>query len=790
MSRASIRSIAFALTAAVFAYAPLQAQANAKPTPSPAPSPSATPGQIGRTTARTGTAAHQSVTAESSIDTANAVQTRGSAALENYVYDVPGLVYFHSGKSNLDHFKIRGADNEPRTEIDGHPITNTGAGNFLVGWMNAYAFDRIDVEKGPGIADGDEGRTAFGTINLITRGFTTTSQFDSVFGVDSQYGSTVSLVARGPLANGRLQYVLADNATALGDPNHNLNGLFFGPARTNLVNSAAVPLYNGSLAGSIGLRNEILKLRYVFSPATTFDAGFIGFSGIAAPLGSSYAGYEGNFVTGTSPTATITQTTGTVQPFYSGYTNGSERVNEPVFEASLRTQIAGGTLAISPFTMQLSDLLAYAAPPVTLSGFPNSKFTGDSEHGTTISYTRPFSRGYVKLNYEYRSDVTTVYTGTTFTPATLTTPPTTLHENDLSLTSQLNLTSRLSLGAGLFYDGYHNDGWIQPQSALAAGASSTSVPFNQTTIVSNHLDPHIGLVYRSSDSTWLRAVYGSSVYGPGSTLVSGRSTYAAPAPANNNQGLITTVNPNLQPEVTVAYGLGIDRRFHDGTLLSLDVYDDTIHDKFLSFTAAGPTLLINGATVAPLVNRTINASLQRTYGAELAAHRIRPLGLGYDVAVALDRQYYDQIPPAYFIYSGGPVSSFNGYQGTSYPYFTSHAEFRYAWPTFTVAFGEDSVGADNVERAPGFTTTYIAGAIPVGRSSAVQLSVANLFNYQTAAFSYGTGPTGSGASTITAYPAGGILGAPLTYSQQLVNVQGVAPRAFRLSFITHLGGHT
>ncbi len=786
MTRSREIAVAFFLAATALTQAPLRAQT--LPQAAPSPSPSATPGQIGRTAVRTGNAANQSVTAQSSIDAANAVQTRGSAALENYVYDVPGLVYFHSGKSNLDHFKIRGADNEPRTEIDGHPITNTGAGNFLVGWMNAYAFDRIDVEKGPGISEGDEGRTAFGTIDLITRGFTSTSQFDSVFGADSQYGSTVSLVARGPL--GRLQYVLADNTTGFGDPNHNASGLFFGPARTNLVNNAAVPLYSGSLAGGISLRNEIVKLRYAFSPVTSLDLGYIGFSGIAAPLGSSYAGFEGNFMTGASPTATITGTTGTVQPFYSGYTNGSERVNEPVFEAALRTRIGSGTLAISPFTMELSDVLAYAAPPVALSGFPNSKFTGDSEHGTTISYTQPFALGYVKLNYEYRSDVTTVYTGTSFTPATLTTPPTTLHENDLSLTSQLNLTSRLSVGAGLFYDGYHNDGWVQPAATLAAGIASSNVGFNQTTIVSNHLDPHLGLVFRSGDATWLRAVFGSSVYGPGSTLVSGRSTYTAPAASNNNQGLITTVNPNLHPEVTVAYGLGIDRRFHDGTLLSLDAYDDTIHNKFLSFTATGSPIVVNGATATPLVNQTINASLQRTYGVELAAHRVRALGFGYDAALSLARQYYDQIPPAYFLYAGGPVSPFNGYNGTSYPYWTAHAEFRYAWPQFSVAFGEDTAGADNVQRAPGFTTTYVAGQIPVGKTSAFQLSVANLFNYQTSAFSYGTGPTGSGASTITAYPAGGVIGAPLTYSQQLVNVQGVAPRAYRFSFITHLGSRT
>ncbi len=123
------------------------------------------------------------------------------------------------------------------------------------------------------------------------------------------------------------------------------------------------------------------------------------------------------------------------------------------------------------------------------------------------------------------------------------------------------------------------------------------------------------------------------------------------------------VNPKLQPEVTVAYGLGMDHRLRDGSLLSLDVYDDTIHNKFLAFTATGSPVTVGGTTLTPLVNQTINASLQRTFGVELGLHKTRALGFGYDLAVALDRQYFDQIPPAYFLFAGGPVSPFNYYQG-------------------------------------------------------------------------------------------------------------------------------
>lgn len=785
---ARVSTLAIAL-AATFPFHGARAAGTPTPLISPSALPSSSPSpsaEIGRIRVPIGIPANQSITGQSSVDLGAATQTRGTANLANYVYDNPGVVYFHSGKSNLEHFKIRGADNEPRTELDGHPLSNTGAGNFLVGWLNAFAFDRIDVEKGPGIAEGDEGRSAFGTINLITHGFSATPTFESVLGFDSQWGSTVALTARGPAdKRGRLQYVLSDNYSGAPDPTHNLNGVFFGPARTTLVGGAAVAQYGGSLAGGLGLRNEIAKVRYAFSPATSFEAGYIGFHGIAAPLGGSYAGYEGDFITGAS--AAAGSLAGTVQPFYSGYTNGSETVNEPFFEGAFRTQFGAGTLSIGPFTGIVSDLLAYAPAQTAIAGFPNSKYTSDRLHGTTVTYVHPFSNGYIKFNYEYRSDTTTVYTGITFTPATLTTPPTTLHENDFSLTSSLDLTSRLNLGLGLFSDASHNDVQTQSAAALAAGTSSALVPFTGSTVRSTHLDPHIGLVYRSGDATWLRAAFGSSVYGPGSTLVSGRASYTAPAPSNNNQGLITTINPNLTPEVTVAFGLGLDRRFRDGTLLSLDAFSDTIHNKFLAFTATGSPLTVGGVTTTPLVNQTINASLQRTYGIELGLHRTRERGFGYDVGVALDRQYFDQIPAAYFLFSGGPVSPFDGYQGTTYPYFTAHEELRYAWPRISVALGADSVGADNVQRAPGFTTLYAAVQMPVGAGNALQFSVDNLINYQTSALTLGTGPTGSGASTITAFSPGGAPNAPLVYGRQLVNVQGVPPRVFRFSLITHLG---
>jgi outer membrane receptor protein involved in Fe transport len=142
------------------------------------------------------------------------------------------------------------------------------------------------------------------------------------------------------------------------------------------------------------------------------------------------------------------------------------------------------------------------------------------------------------------------------------------------------------------------------------------------TVSSNHIDPHIGLVYRTDDVTWLRLAFGSAVYGPGSTLVSGRSTYTPPAASNNNQGLITTVNPNLRPEVTFAYGLGMDHRLPDGSL---------------SFTATGSPVTIGGATITPLVNQTINASLQRTYGVEVGLHRMRRIASNSSTSSAFRR---------------------------------------------------------------------------------------------------------------------------------------------------------
>lgn len=766
------------------------------------------PAEIGRVSATNAGTAVQSIAPISTIPLAAAVGTRANPALENYAVTVPGLTYFHSAKSNLDHFKIRGADNEPRTELDGHLLTNTGAGNFLVGWMNAYAFDRIEVEKGPGIAEGVEGRSVFGTINLISREFSDKTSFDSTLGVDSAYGSTVSLNARGALGSkNRFEYVLGMNNTGAPDVARNQTGLFLGPAKTNTTaDGSALAAYSSNLSGALELRNEIVKARYAFSPVTTLDVGYLGFQGIAAPLGGSYVGYEGNYTiapclngstapptaAGCTSTSTygnpaLASSIGSTQPLFSGYTNGSEVVNEPFFDAQLRTQVGNGILTLSPFTGIISDILTYAAPATPIANMPVSKYTSDRLHGFTATYFHTLNDGWWKLNYSYHSDQTLVYTGAPFTFATLTTPPTTLHENDLSLTSSIDVTPRLNLGAGLFFDAYHNDGQIQSAAAIASVTPPAQVPFVRNTVSSTFFGPHLGFAYRLAPDTTARASFGSSVYGPGSTLISGKSAFTPPAASNNNQGLLTLVNPNLKPEVTVAYDVGLDQKLADGGVLTFDAYAYTIFNKFLAYTTTGsPIATAGGATLNPLVNQTINAAQQRDYGIEVGLHRDRPIGYGYDLALSLNRTYYAQLPADYFTSATAPISPFVGYQGTTNPYLTLHTEWRYRFDGGTLlTFGSDTVGADNVQRAPGYTTFYAAVRHPVAHNVALQFSVENLFNYQTAAQYVGTGPTGSGSSTITALPQPSTGG--LIYSQQLVGVLGVVPRVFHMNLITHVG---
>jgi len=52
--------------------------------------------------------------------------------------------------------------------------------------------------------------------------------------------------------------------------------------------------------------------------------------------------------------------------------------------------------------------------------------------------------------------------------------------------------------------------------------------------------------------------------------------------AAQNNGVNTIANFNPKPETTVAYDVGLDQRPHDGGAVSTDLYDDTVHDVFLS----------------------------------------------------------------------------------------------------------------------------------------------------------------------------------------------------------------
>jgi hypothetical protein len=757
---------------------------------------------------RTRTAADRlntTVSAAGSVVTPVSVGIRQNPELKNYAYNLPGLTTFQSAKSSTVHFKIRGADNEPRTQLDGHVLTNTGAGNFLVGWLNADAFDRIDVEKGPGIARGDEGRTTFGTIDLVTHRFSDTPQFDSTFGVNDQNGSRSQLSWRGALGAGkRLHYVLGYGFDGQADPANGYTGLFLGPARTgtNANASSAVAAYASPLAGGLGLRYELAKVEYAFSPVTRLSLGYVGFHGVAAPLGGKYAGYEGMFtvapcfVNGAPGTpaqcATATTVTapalapfiGSTQPLYSGYTAGSERNNEPFFEATLSTTLGKELISISPFRGVVNDILLYTAPAAAIAGLPSSRSATDRESGFTAKIVHPLANGYVQFAYNYHSDATTVYTGAPFTPATLTTPTTMLRENDFSLTSQLRLRPKLSLGLGLFLETSRYDGVVQAPGAIAGGAATTAVPFLPNVLSFSHLDPHVGLVYQPDAETTLRASAGSAVYGPGSSLVSGRASFTPPAASNSGLGLITNVNPGLRHETTVAYELGADRRLRDGAVLSLSLYHNAIHDKFLTYTYQGGPVITPSGILTPLVSQTVNAALQRDFGVELALRRQRTEGIGYDLDVSLNRTYFSQLPAGYFTFATAPLSPFAGYQGTTNPYSTIHGELRYAHRGVLTALGFDAVGADNVTRAAGYATVYASVRAPVTPGVAMQLTVENLLNQQSAAGIAGTGPLGSGSSTITALP--GPTGA-LVYSQTLVPVLQIPPRVIRFSLIQHFG---
>ncbi|HTV74022.1 MAG TPA: TonB-dependent receptor, partial [Candidatus Acidoferrales bacterium] len=184
---------------------------------------------------------------------------------------------------------------ETQVLIDGHPIALGQYGVWLSQYFPSYLIGSVETQSGPGNTTPFADIAVGGTANLQTIGFTKKQTAAFTIGTDNWGSQYTDASVTG--SRGKLDYV-----AALGTEGE--NGYYFGKNecdvfttdQTTMVNtsdSAGLVAFCGSFNGSLYTRGQLYKLRYDFTPTTSFDVGFLGSYGGYSPQGSAWGASDG-----------------------------------------------------------------------------------------------------------------------------------------------------------------------------------------------------------------------------------------------------------------------------------------------------------------------------------------------------------------------------------------------------------------------------------------------------------------------------------------------------------------
>jgi outer membrane receptor protein involved in Fe transport len=630
----------------------------------------------------------------SNADFVNQSATGVSAVLN----EVPGLqISLSSNDTNgaspgaITYANIRdGLSFETATEIDGHPLSVGKYGDYVLSFWTPFVFQSFDTIKGPGAEATQTNYAINGTLNMRT--IDPTQAFVSTFtaGVSSYGGNYFNVRYSG--TTGRLGFVADIGETNIDSPLDNIQVQLGNTSGGYLPNGTAIG-YNDSLSpvpgtsvvaynnyslltccytvsGYLNKLNELLKLRYRFSPATVATVSYLGSQATSDENGDTLqmtpsvfqpgAGYTGSVPLGERVLVS------NVYP-----APDMETSNEPLFQAEITSTLGNDTVlaryyhaAIQRFIQQgntnpNSPNTEYDTLSGTLSSGQvfNDVYTpvnwyeyfveseDDSLSGLDLEYQHPYGLGNVATASFSRTSSQTSYWEAEADTAAY--PVVTGGVQDVTIpdgTSQVFNTYRLSdtqnfgnkFNARLSL--YENQYAFTAATMCGSGASYTSSTAcqlsgaNATFRTTNptHFDERLGLTYRPDPNLVLRASAGSSI--------------TQPITVNQN-------NPNLQPETSFGYDVGFDYRPRPNYYASADAYSTNLFDQFLTtdvfegyctaarFPSSGCGAA--GSSTSPPLYYAINGNLNnaRYQGIELVLRHTVQNGIGWLVQGSTQRGY-------------------------------------------------------------------------------------------------------------------------------------------------------
>jgi outer membrane receptor protein involved in Fe transport len=324
----------------------------------------------------------------------------------------------------------------------------------------------------------------------------------------------------------------------------------------------------------------------------------------------------------------------------------------------------------------------------------------------------------------------------TYKPTQLAIPETFASVTAYSLTAQFQLSPKLEFDFGNYLTTYKIYGqqesptfiasYVAAQQALGDTVNTNLAPIVLSGFVNSasHYDPHFGLVYRPTPNLVIRATGGSAITIPYASLVSGLQTVTQ----TTSSITITAPNPGLKPETTTSLDLGSDYRLKDGTVFSVDLFSDFVHNTWLTNVVAVPAPAGFAPNGVYFLSTTFNGWGRWSRGIEFNVANLPQLGFGYNLSFTYNRLNYLNEPDSYL--TAAPTQTFNIIQDYGYPYDKGYLNLQYAWARNSLLrLGTDFEGNWNPANYKAYFLLDAGLAIGIGGGWQFLTTVENLNNF-------------------------------------------------------------
>jgi hypothetical protein len=208
----------------------------------------------------------------------------------------------------------------------------------------------------------------------------------------------------------------------------------------------------------------------------------------------------------------------------------------------------------------------------------------------------------------------------------------------------------------------------------------------------------------------------------------------------------------LLPETSFGYNLGADWRLPGGAVFSTDAYLTNIRNQFVTTIAPGGTFTTPGGGAVPVyVSTNANAGKGRFEGIDATLTKDPAVGVGFQLAAALQRAYPYDVPASFYATAAGPDTTnlavvpganyvgcnapCNGISNKSAAYAQGYAQFHIrgrAGQYFSLA--DTYYGPNNTYNVPAFAILSGMYRFPLAQGLSLQVYGDNILGSYNAAY--------------------------------------------------------